>query len=366
LATAYSRTTEALGFAPEGDEHRFEALARIGEGSRHEPLGLLQYRGDHLGGVAQLGSTIASQLSSLNRDRGVSAVACMATCVQDHLGRVLVEIVSAIKARFASQNLCLAGGLFFNSFLNTCVAESGVFAHTYVPINPGNAGVAVGAALAAAGGPAHRAPEDPFPSFLGPEYQADAIKATLDNCKSSYDYASNGQLIDRTVSALTAGKLVGWFQGRMEWGPRALGNRSILASPLAPYTLDNLNLFLKRREPHRSYSVSISAEDVGRYFRGPAASDHMQYDYDVRDRRLFQSVLPFQGSRLRVQTVTKSCGVFYDLLKTVGDLSGVPMLVNTSFNGFNEPIVCTPRDAIRVFYGTGLDMVVLGNFILQK
>ncbi len=112
----------------------------------------------------------------------------------------------------------------------------------------------------------------PLSPFLGPGYDPGEIKATLDNCKLSYDYVHDGLVIERTARVLSQGKFVGWFQGRMEWGPRALGNRSILASPLAPFVLENLNAFLKHREPHRSYSVSVCAEDLPRYFRGPATS----------------------------------------------------------------------------------------------
>jgi carbamoyltransferase len=202
--------------------------------------------------------------------------------------------------------------------------------------------------------------------FLGPEFSPQDIKAVLDNCKLSYDYLRNGQIIDRTTAALAKGQLVGWFQGRMEWGARALGNRSILASPVAPYVLENLNVFLKHREPHRTYSVAVCAEDLPRYFRGPGKSALMEYEYDVLDRDLLRGLLPENATRLRVQTVDKSAGVFYELLRAFGDSTGVPMLVNTSFNGFNEPIVCSPRDAIRVFYGTGLDLAVLGGLVLQK
>jgi carbamoyltransferase len=182
----------------------------------------------------------------------------------------------------------------------------------------------------------------------------------------SYDYHHNGELIETTAAALAKGRLVGWFQGRMEWGPRALGNRSILASPVSPYVLENLNVFLKRREHHRPYSVSVCEEDAPRFFRGPATSRFMEYEYEVLERDTLRPLLPLDAARLRVHTVPKSAGLFYELLKASGELTGVPMLVNTSFNGFNEPIVCTPRDAVRVFYGTGLDLVVLDSFVLSK
>jgi carbamoyltransferase len=135
---------------------------------------------------------------------------------------------------------------------------------------------------------------------------------------------------------------------------------------VAPYVLENLNTFLKQRAPHETYSVAICAEDLPRYFRGPSKSSFMEYEYEVLDREVLRSLLPPNATRLRVQTVDESAGMFYDLIRAFGELTGVPMLVNTSFNGFNEPIVCSPRDAIRVFYGTGLELAVLGSLVLGK
>jgi carbamoyltransferase len=290
----------------------------------------------------------------------------VAHALQQGLVECLLQVVRAVKARFGGAHLCLGGGLFYNSCFNAAVAQSGTFAHTFVPVNPGNAGVAVGAALVITwrnGGQGVRAPLSPF---LGPGYESDEIKTTVENCKLSYDYVRDGEVIERTVKALSRGKLVGWFQGRMEWGPRALGNRSILASPVAPFVLENLNVFLKHRAAHRSYSVSVCEEDVHRYFRGPAASPFMEYDYEVSDPGLLRGILPLDSTRLRVQTVPASAKLFHDLIRAFGDATGVPILVNTSFNGFAEPIVCTPRDAVRVFYGTGLDTAIIGRFLLQK
>ena len=135
---------------------------------------------------------------------------------------------------------------------------------------------------------------------------------------------------------------------------------------MAPYVLENLNMFLKQRAPHETYSVAVCAEELPRYFLGPAKSSFMEYEYEVLDRDLLRNVLPANATRLRVQTVDESAGIFYELIRAFGNLTGVPMLVNTSYNGFNEPIVCSPRDAIRVFYGTGLDMAVLGGLVLRK
>jgi carbamoyltransferase len=365
FATLYSRATEALGFSAEGEEHKLEALAQVGRRCAESVPLPVAYGGDHLAVTPDFQASIANLIGANGHEGGVAHAAKIAEGLQRHLADLLLQCLRDVKRRIGGDNLCLGGGFFYNSYFNSAVAQSDLYERTFVPVNPGNAGVAVGAALAAGLERPAKA-DQPLSPFLGPEYEIDAIKRDLDNCKLSYDYDRNGQMIERTAAALAKGQLVGWFQGRMEWGPRALGNRSILASPIAPYVLDNLNVFLKRREPHRPYSVSVCEDDAGRFFRGPATSRFMEYDYEVIRPDILRPLLPLETTRLRVQTVPASAGLFHQLIKAAGDLTGVPILVNTSFNGFNEPIVCTPRDAVRVFYGTGLDMAVVGNFVLRK
>jgi len=357
FATIYSRVSEAMGFGRDG-EAKVEALARIGAVDVDSSIPAVRYHGESLDVPSDFQTAIDDAAQSDGR-------AALAAHVQRQLGGVLLDVVASIQRQVGGSNLCLGGGLFYNSFFNTSLAQSNSFANTFVPPNPGNAGVAIGAALVATPGAVRRDASVTSP-FLGPGFTPEEVKATLDNCKLSYDYLSNGRLIDQTIGALSKGKLIGWFHDRMEWGVRALGNRSILASPVSPYVLENLNRFLKHREPHRTYSVAVCAEDRSKYFCGPARSPLMEYEYEVLDRALFRHLLPEHATRLRVQTVDASAGPFYDLLRAFGDLTGVPVLVNTSFNGFNEPIVCDPRDAVRVFYGTGLDMAVLGNLVIKK
>jgi len=171
---------------------------------------------------------------------------------------------------------------------------------------------------------------------------------------------------EQVVEALARGHLVGWFDGRMEWGHRALGHRSILASPLSPYALENLNGFLKHRQPWRRYGLSVCLEDCATLFDGPPASRAMEYEYGLRDPERFRAVLPAGAARVRVHTVSPASERFARLLRAFGARCGVPALVNTSFNGLHEPIVCSPRDAVRVFYGTGLDLLAIDRFLLRK
>ena len=232
----------------------------------------------------------------------------------------------------------------------------------FVPVSPERAGLAVGAVLRAIGS----APQSVSP-FLGPAYTSEETKETLDNCKLQYALESDAGAIETAVRALQKGALVAWFDGAMEWGPRALGARSILANPFSPYVLENLNRFLKRREPWRGYALSGLEEAVGQSFRGPAVSPFMECDYRAVDADRFRHVTPAPGAAIRIHTVDRSGPPrFRRLLEAFGAATGLPFLVNTSFNGFHEPIVCSPRDAVRVFYGSGIDLLVLDRFVLKK
>jgi len=366
FASVYTQAAEAMGFGRDGNEHRLEALARVGERRCAAAVPAITCHGDHLDVPRHFQAAIGALIGQNGSAASTAQRGSLADQLQRQLGDLLLSVVSEISRRFGGERLCLGGGLFFNSYFTTLLAESGLYADTFVPANPGNAGVSVVAALAVAATETSRLQREPLSPFLGPEYSPQEIKAVLDNCKLSYDYLRGGQVIERTTSALAKGQLIGWFQGRMEWGPRALGHRSILASPVAPYVLENLNLFLKQRKPHETYSVVVCADDLPRYFRGPARSSFMEYEYEVVDRDLLRNLLPANATRLRVQTVDESAGTFYELIRAFGSLTGVPMLVNTSFNGFNEPIVCNPRDAVRVFYGTGLDLLAIDQFLLRK
>lgn len=366
LASLYSEAACVFGLPP-GDEHQLEALARVGGTHEVSPLDhLMSYRD---GAVwtddrwkAQLYEWLSEAPVDLFEHR-----ARVAAALQCHLGRLLLALAGDIRTKVGRRHLCLAGGLFYNTYFTTLVRQSGIFDDVLVAPNPGNAGIAAGAARACAAVTSLR--HVGVSRFLGPEYDIEAIKRTLDNCKLSYQYLSDEQVIAVAVEALRHGRLVGWFQGRMEWGHRALGHRSILANPASPYVLDNLNVFLKRRQHHHAYGLSVPLAAVSRHFDGPPASPFMEYDYRVADHDRLHHVVPDGVSTLRVQTISsddESLGGFRRLHEAFGQVTGIPVLVNTSFNGFSEPIVCSPRDAVRVFFGTGLDLLVLDRFVIEK
>jgi len=318
LARKYSDVVRAFGLTPGAEEFRFEILAELGHRDRQpadvneDPYGLRAAKNL----AAAVHDLLGAGGGADERRR-----AAIAAAVQRSLAAELVELARRVHEIVPAQNVCLAGGLFFNSFLTTAVACAGIFRRTFVPVNPGNAGVAAGAAVAASRAPGEDAlplRRRPWSPFLGPEYSPEAIKAVLDNCKLSYEFLRDDLIVDRTVDALKRGRLVGWFQGRMEWGPRALGNRSILASPIAPFTSENLNRFLKHRPSYRSYSVSICAERRSGFFDGPESSDYMEFEYDVLEPDQFRGLLPALGRRCRVQTVDSEPAPFRRLLEAFG------------------------------------------------
>ncbi|HET7219015.1 MAG TPA: carbamoyltransferase C-terminal domain-containing protein [Vicinamibacterales bacterium] len=357
----YAECATLLGFGGDGGEQRFEALARMMSADPDTRVPLL-FRS--CGNSLQIadGWQERALAAAANAETDVPARARIAAALQQQIANAVLDLAGVIQAHVPSRQLCLGGSLFHHSAINSAVRNAGIFERVFVPANPGNAGVAVGAAMRLSKlMPANVSP------FMGPVYDADETKATLDNCKLRYDWLDEGAAVQTAVHHLQHGRLVGWFEGRMEWGPRALGARSILANPFSPYVLENLNRFLKRREAWRGYALCAPESEVQAQFDGPAEAPFMECDYRPRDVARFRSVMPSPAAHLRVQTVNGDCPRgFRAVLDAFGQATGIPCLVNTSFNGFHEPIVCTPRDAVRVFFGSGLDVLVLDRFVLTK
>jgi len=355
FATALVRAATALGFTAERIS-RFEALARIAPPStRIDLTRLIHLDGDGVVIDDRLEREIADAAGPLD----TFGKASVASAVQGHLKDLLLQSLASVRSSNVDA-VALGGGLFHNTAFCTSVATSKLFHTVAVPVDPGNGGLAAGTLLRVFGANGLIEP------FLGPAIDDQTTKAVLDNCKLSYDYVPGDALLDATVKALRQGLLVGRADGPMEWGRRALGNRSIFADPFAPFVLENLNRFLKQREPYVSYGLATCEEDIDRYFLEAQSSPLMQFEFELREPAAFGEFLPTHATRVRVQTVPPGDGWLRRLLEAFGASGRPRLLVNTSFNGWREPIVCTARDAVRVFYSTGMDVLLVGNFILRK
>jgi carbamoyltransferase len=257
-----------------------------------------------------------------------------------------------------------------NALLVAAVENSGQFERVWVQPAAGNAGTAIGCALHAWHHVFRRTERKPLKNmFLGPEYDREQIKQVLENCKLRFQYLmTDDQLVNTAVKRLADHQIVAWFQGRMEFGSRALGNRSIFASPLNSYSTENLNVYIKHREAFRKFAASVPEELAPEYFEGGSNTRYLATVSRVRPahKKTFEAAL-IDGDRLRVHTVRREDNpLTWELLQAAGRVNGLPVLYNTSFNLFGEPLVCEPRDAVRSFYASGIDSLFVGHFLLEK
>ena len=317
----------------------------------------------------------------------------VAASIQAVLEEAVLRLTRSLASRTGARNLCLAGGVALNCVANGKVLRDGKFDKIWIQPAAGDAGGAVGAALAAfhqfKGGHRVAAAADGMSgAFLGPEFAQADIETRLAGAGARFDILSEDAMIAATAQALADQLAVGWFQGRMEFGPRSLGARSILGDPRSPAMQKNLNLKVKYRESFRPFAPAVLREDVADWFELDADSPYMLIVADVRDDKrrsmsaeeqaLFgidklnvsRSDIPavtHVDYSARIQTVSAETNPrFHRLLGAFKTLTGCPVLVNTSFNVRGEPIVCTPEDAFRCFMGNELDVLVVGNCVLRK
>ena len=317
----------------------------------------------------------------------------MAASIQAVLDEAVLRLTRSLAKATGTRNLCLAGGVALNCVANGKVLRDGKFDNIWIQPAAGDAGGAVGAALAAyhqfKGQPRKVAANDGMSgAFLGPEYAQADIEQRLKAAGARFTVMGEAEMVDTTAKALADQLAIGWFQGRMEFGPRSLGARSILGDPRSSTMQKNLNLKVKYRESFRPFAPAVLREDVADWFELESDSPYMLVVADVRkDRRRAMSdaeQLLFGIDKLnvsrseipavthidysaRIQTVSEATNpLFHRLLTEFKRLTGCPVLVNTSFNVRGEPIVCTPEDAFRCFMGNELDLLVVGNCVLRK
>jgi carbamoyltransferase len=296
----------------------------------------------------------------------------LAATMQAALEEVLVSYWNGLAAKSKQTALCLAGGVAFNCVANGKVFDSTPFENVYVQPAAGDAGLSIGAAFAVQHEILGRSREFQMDhAYWGPQFSSTEIRKTVDGVDSSdnVEIAELGEsdLCRTTARHIARGGIVGWFQGAAEWGPRALGNRSILADPRRPEMKDILNRRVKHREIFRPFAPSIIEEAVGDFFEKTHPSPFMTFAYPVRPERRKDIPAPTHvDGTARLQTVSRSASpLYWQLIRAVGDETGVPVVLNTSFND-NEPIVCRPEEALECFRRTHMDVLVLGNFILER
>jgi len=297
----------------------------------------------------------------------------LAASMQAALEEVLGSMWSDLARQTRQKALCLAGGVAFNCLANGKIFERSPFERVFVQPAAGDAGLSVGAAFTVQHQVLHRPRSFVMDhAYWGPAFSASDLRAALDRSQVSKDYASIAEfeerpLLEATARAIAGGKIVGWYQGGAEWGPRALGNRSIVADPRRAEMKDVLNRRIKHREIFRPFAPSILEEAVGDYFEQSHPSPFMTFAYPVRREK--RAVIPAPthvDGTARLQTVSRTANpLYWKLLRAFGDLTGVPVVLNTSFND-NEPIVCRPEEALDCFRRTQMDVLVLGNNFLEK
>jgi len=402
LGMYYTAVSQYLGFRKFGDEFKVMGLAAYGEPARLDEfrkivrtsggvgfrLGLEYFKHHRTGPemtwkdagkTPELGAMYsdymaerlgpardpAAPIEKVHRDGAAS--------LQARLEEVLFEMLRALHARTRQKAVCLAGGVAFNCVANGKIFDQTPFEQIYLQPASGDAGLAIGAAYyvhhQVLGQPRSFVMED---AYWGPGYTAAQVRSAVAASRLLAEGMEISELPEEVMAKeaareIAAGKILGWFQGRAEWGPRALGNRSIVADPRRADMKDILNARIKHREMFRPFAPSILAESTGEYFEKSYPSPFMTQAYAVRPekREAIPAPTHVDGTG-RLQTVTQQANPrYWRLIREFANLTGVPVVLNTSFND-NEPIVCRPEEAIECFLRTKMDVLVLGDMLVRK
>jgi len=383
----YSRVTDLIGFVPSKEEHKTQWLSLEGEPVYKDVfLRMLRRQGDILPrvdfryfrrdvtGVFEPSRYFLEQiqLPGGKADLTPELKRNLAASLQAAVSETISDLLSWFQKKKSIEQICLGGGVFHNTLLVASLERKFGVGNIFVPPAPGNAGSSLGAAAWIW----HQQNKRPRPAqsevrsvYWGPGYARTEVKEVLDNAKARYAVQSTGEKkLDSAVTLLRAGKIVGWFHGATEFGPRALGHRSLFASPWAAYVTENLNDFVKHRESFRPFAVSVREEDCERYFVGSPLCRLMNSLASIRpDADVLPRALQLPGGLVRLHVVEKQADpLLWELLRRFGEQEPAPILVNTSFNLPGEPPVIRPKDAVRTFFCSGIDAVFVDNFLLTK
>jgi carbamoyltransferase len=390
LGLLYSTLTTYLGFSANNSEYKVMGLAAYGDSKPFKkhfekivkifPDGSFRLDMDYFDFdwaehmpskkmIELFGHPIRKKDSSVEKYHKDIAAA-----LQSRLEEAVFNLLNVAHKDNPSKNLSFAGGVALNSVLNGKIIANTPFESLFIPPDPSDAGAAMGAAIYSYTQLTKKlVQKENFHPYLGPEYKWYEIEKELRKYKLKYKLVTDEKkLIETTAKLIKNKKVIGWFQGRMEWGPRALGNRSILASATTTEMRDIINAKVKKREMFRPFAPVILEEETSKYFItdkpiSPSARWMlMVYPFKKIGVKEVPAVVHVDGSGRLETLIKRDNSRYYDLVKSYHKKTGVPIIINTSFNVRGEPIVCTPDDAIRCFLTTDIDYLVIDNYIISK
>lgn len=389
LGLFYSTITAYLGFRVNNSEYKVMGLAAYGNRDKYKPemdlLIKLNNDGSYTLNMKYFDYTWSDHMPSKNlvsllgkptrnSDQRINSFhKNVAAAAQVKLEQAVFNLLTEAYKRYKTKNLCLAGGVALNSVMNGKIVKRTPFKNIYIPPDPGDGGGAIGAALHTHKQITTKKSLKNFSVYLGPEFFWYEIEKVLkkNNLKFSLITDKN-KLLDKVANMLIKEKVIGWFQGRMEWGPRALGARSILASAKTEKMRDIINAKVKKREMFRPFAPVILEEYIDDYFEAKnqptSLSKYMLTVLPFREKgkKEAPATVHVDGTG-RPQSIARDDNpLYYDLIKLYMKKTGTPILVNTSFNVRGEPIVCTPEEAINCFQGTEIDILVIDNYLITK
>lgn len=382
LGLLYARLTMYLGFSALEDEYKIMGLAAYAEDDEYRSFfdELVKTTQDGGYSIPSLQQSFAQVYPAWSKALGPARRAdapidarhiAIAHSLQKKLERTVLGVLRNAQERHSARYLCMAGGVALNCAMNGVIDRSGLFDEIWVQPAATDAGTALGCAIHRF---AHDHPGMPFERmehvYFGPSYDDRAVESALRSFSSQISWTRPVDYIERVAGLLAQGNVVGWYQGAMEFGPRALGNRSILADPRRADMKDIVNRVVKKREEFRPFAPSVVAEEADKFFRLRSADQYSMMTVaalaqpGISER--IPAVIHVDGTA-RVHVVRRAVNTrYWELLMAFGARTGVPVLLNTSFNVKGEPIVCTPEHAIACFLGTGIDVLAIQGFLVTK
>ena len=373
LGMLYEQLTDYLGFMHSSDEFKVMALASFGEPRYLDDFNEIVQVNDDGTYVINYPLNLEKRFGPAREkgqpleQRNYDIAKSLQTCLEN----TVLKLADWLHRTTGSDNLCMAGGVALNCVMNSRLRDEGPFKNIWVQPASGDAGTALGAALWVDLQERNCIGEDKRRDyrmdhvFLGPQYSESEIEKFLK--QSNLPYSRPENLYDEVAALLEQGKVVAWFQSRMEFGPRALGARSLLASPIPADMKDRLNV-IKSRENFRPVAPVVLEDEAPKWFKGAKVSPYMLFVYEIPEDKAdrIPGVRHVDGTA-RIQTINRDQNPpYYDLIKAFYERTGVPVLINTSFNTLGEPIVCAPRDAVECFWTSAIDALVMGPYLLLR